>query len=249
MRRHIINILILALLTLAFGCTSVNRIQKNMNKYMYSMAYEQDSIVAKPKYGISVFVDTVLFNPGLMNDTTIVTREKGWFLPLVFVYIWDSQNTCTQGKKIIADDIPSFCKAAFVQEINRSGSFFSDTLQNSDYSIELSIDEIKTEGPYISKGFFYFIVFATGFSYADRAGPALSTLSISYKLKKGLDVVHCNSFKSEQFTQTMSKLYITVDGLQQDYAETMVMALSANFRNVIELIVDDLNTYFDSQRK
>lgn len=234
-------------LALIVSCTSTKQIQKNMNSNSYSMAYIMDSKIADSKDSISVSLDNVFFNPNIMSDTTKIKREKGWFLPLVIVYVWNSQNKCSQGKSMIEEDIPSFMKTSLISEINRSGNFNIDTLGKSDYSIELSIDEIKTEGPYVSSGFFYFALYVYGYSYSDKAGPAVSNLKVSYKLKKGDQIIHSNSFSSEKITEQINKRYTNTKILQQDYAVSMVEATSYNFKNTIELIVNDLNTYFNKQ--
>ena len=97
-------------LALITSCTSTKKIQKNMNSNSYSMAYIMDSKISNSKDSISVSIDTILFNPNIMSDTTKIKREKGWFLPLVLVYVWNSQNKCIQGKSMIEEDIPSFSK-------------------------------------------------------------------------------------------------------------------------------------------
>lgn len=53
---------------------------------------------------------------------------------------------------------------------------------DSDYTIEISIDEMKTEGPYVSSGFFYFALYVYGYSHSVVAGPAISNLKVSYHL-------------------------------------------------------------------
>jgi hypothetical protein len=216
-----------------------------MNSKGYSLAYIMDSKISNLKDSISISVDTILFNPGIISDSTTIKKEKGWFLPLVFVYVWNSQNKCSQGKSMIEEDIPSFLKTSLESEISRSGNFNIDTKRKSDYSIELSIDEIKTEGPYVSSGFFYFALYAYGYSYSDRAGPAISKLRVSYKLKNRDQIVHSNSFSSEKITEQINKRYTNTNILQQDYAVSMVEATSYNFKNTIEQIVNDLNTYFN----
>ena len=149
----------------------------------------------------------------------------------------------SQGKSMIEEEIPSFLRTSLISEISRSGNFNADTFENSDYTIELSIDEIKTEGPYISSGFFYFALFAYGYSYSDKAGPAISNLQISYKLKKNGQVIHNNIFNSEKITEPINKRYNSKSILQQDYAISMIEAISFNFKNTIELIVSDLNRF------
>lgn len=239
--------LLLAGFALIASCASTKKIQKNMNSSHYSMAYIMDSKVSDSKKNIQVGVDTVLFNPYIMSDTTTVKREKGWFLPLVFVYVWNSENKCVQGKSMIEEDIPSFLETSLTDEINRSGQFNVATLNEPEYEIELSIDEMMTEGPYLSSGFFYFALYVYGYSYSDKAGPAVSNLKVSYKLKKNGQIVHRNSFISDKGTEQINKRYTNTNTLQQDYAISMVEATSYNFKNVIELIVSDLNTYFNRQ--
>lgn len=234
-------------IALIVSCTSTKQIQKNMNSKSYSMAYIMDSKISDSKDSISISIDTILFNTSIISDTTKIKREKGWFLPLVLVYVWNSQNKCIQGKSMIEEDIPSFLKTSLISEINRSGNLNIDTLDKAEYSLELSIDEIKTEGPYVSSGFFYFALYVYGYSYSDRAGPAISNLKVSYKLKKGEQIIHSNSFSSEKVTEQINKRYTNTKILQQDYAVSMVEATSYNFKNTIELIVNDLNTYFNKQ--
>lgn len=232
-------------LTLIVSCTSTKKISENMNSKSYSMAYIMDSKKSDVKNDISVRIDPVLFSPGIMSNITKIKREKGLFIPLVFVYIWNSQNKCIQGKSMIAEDIPLFLQTSLISEINRSGNFNVDTLNNSDYSIELSVDEIKTEGPYVSAGFFYFALYVSGYSYSDKAGPAISNLRVSYKLKKGGQIIYSNSLSMEKATEQINKRYTNTNILQQDYAVSMVEATSYNIKNTIELIVNDMNTYFN----
>jgi hypothetical protein len=99
----------------------------------------------------------------------------------------------------------------------------------------------------VSSGFFYFALYVYGFSYSDRAGPATSNLRVSYKLKKDDQIIHSNSFSSEKVTEQINKRYTNTKILQQDYAVSMVEATSYNFKNTVELIVNDINTYFNKQ--
>ena len=225
------------------ACTTTKEIQKNMNSRSYSMAYIMDSEISHCKNNITVKVDTVFFNPREMSDTTKVKREKGWCVPLIFVNIWNSKNKCSQGKSMLEEDIPSFLKMSLTSEINRSGKFLVDSLSSADYTIELSIDKIKTEGPYVSSGGFYFLLCAYGFWYSDVAGPALSYLKVSYQLKKDGQVVLSNAFSLEKVTEQINKRYTNQNLLQQDYAISMVEAVSYNLKNTIELIVNDLNVF------
>lgn len=243
------TILLLACLTFFAGCTSTREIQSNMNLRSHSIAYIMDSDVSATKANISVSIDPIYINSDFMVDSAKVEREKAWFVPLVFVNIWHSQNNCILGKSMIEEDISSFLKASLIGEINRSGNFIADTLNNSLYSLELSIDEIKTEGPYVSSGFFYFAVVAYGYSQSEIAGPAISNLKVSYNLKSGDEIIFSNSFISEKITEQINRRYSNTNLLQQDYAVSMVEANSYNIKNTIEYIVNDLNTFFAQQNE
>ncbi|MDD3078666.1 MAG: hypothetical protein PHH37_06145 [Paludibacter sp.] len=238
------TILFALLLAFIVSCTPTKRIQKNMNLKSSSMAYIMDSKVSENKNGIAINIDTIRFNPHIMSDTTKVKREKGYFLPLILVYIWNSQNKCTLGKGTFEEDIPDFLAASLSREADRSGIFDISNTAPSEYSLDISVDSISTEGQYISSGFFYFALYIYGYSYSDIAGPANSTLRISYKLRKNDEVIHSNSFTAQKVTEPISRKYTDTGILQQDYAVSMVEAVSSNFKNIIEEIVNDLNIYF-----
>jgi len=129
MKRFLKFSFLLAAFALVVNCTSTKKIQKNMNSKSYSLAYIMDSKISDSKNNISISIDSMRFDPNSMSDTTKIKREKGWFLPLVFVYVWNSKNKCSQGKSMIEEDMPSFYKSSLIQEINRSGNFNVDTLR------------------------------------------------------------------------------------------------------------------------
>lgn len=226
------------------SCTSTSTIQSNLNENKYSLEYLMDSEVSNTKKDIMVSVDTIFFNPGIMEAITIVEREKGWFIPLIVFNMWKSANNCSLGHSMFEEQIPSFLKESIIEEINRSGDFKVDSDITANYSLEITIDEISTKGPYISSGYFYTSIFSYGYSYSDVAGPALSNMRISYNLKKSDEIVLSNSFNSEKITEQIDRHYTNTKHLQHDYAVSMVEATSYNFKNIIELIVYDLNKYF-----
>jgi len=201
--------IIFALIAIVFtNCTTTKRIQKNMNSGQYSLAYLYDSEEKNEKNNIFVNISDV-YNYSNLSDTTKVERLKGWVVPLLFINVWRSENQCVQGKSMIEDDITYFLKTSLANEINRSGSFKTDTLNKSEYSIKLSIDEIKTAGPYVSSGYFYFALYVYGYSYSDIAGPAISTMKVNYQLYKGKDIVLENTIDARQITQQINKYFTT----------------------------------------
>jgi hypothetical protein len=229
------------------SCTSTKTIQKNMNMKSFSMSYLKDSKVAEVKKEIGISVDSVYFEPSIMRDSTQVIKKNGWFIPLLVFNIWKSEANCYQGKNMFAENIPDFIKTSLMEEIDRSGNVYADYSAKSPYKIELSVDEMKTEGPYLSSGFFYFLIYVYGYGYSDVAGPAVSKLTISYKIKKGDDVLLSNTYEIDKLTEQINKRYTNLQILQQDYAVSMVEAASMNIKSAVEKIVNDLNVYFNSQ--
>ena len=238
----------LALLAiLATACTSTKTIQKNLNMKSFSMSYLKDSKIADEKKEIGVSVDTVIFEPAIMRDSTQVIKKNGWFIPLLVFNIWKSEANCYQGKSMYSENIPDFIKTSLMEEIDRSGNVSADYSGKSPYKIEISVDEMKTEGPYLSSGYFYFLLYVYGYGYSDVAGPAISKLTLSYKLKKGNEIVLSNSYEFEKLTEQINKRYTNLQILQQDYAVSMVEAASLNIKSAVEKIVGDVSAYFRSQ--
>lgn len=241
--RTFLKLLSIGLLISLCSCTSTKTISKVFNSKAYSLAYLKDSQVRGIKKDVSVSIDTIYYDDQLMCDSAIITKDKGFFLPLVCIYYWQSLHTCTQGQRMIEEDASSFLFNSLADEIDRSACFSNNLPQTSDYSLVLSIDEISASGAYKSSGFFYFFLYFYGFSYGDVAGPALSRLSISYRLKKGDDVVLSHSYYAETPTNQLNVNQGDVDGLLRNYANSMVEATSFNFKKIIEDIVNDVNYY------
>jgi hypothetical protein len=240
---HKLSLVVIIAISLQ-SCTSTQKIQSMMNMNKNSLSYLKDSKIAEYKSDKKILIDSIYFKSNLLPEITTVTKTKGWFIPLVFVYVWKSESNCVQGKQTIQEHIPTFLRENLVDEIQRSGNFNVDSSNASEYKLELSFEEINTDGPYVSNGFFYCVLYVYGFSYSDMAGPAKSNLKISYRLKHNDEVVYSNSLTSEQIGQTIRGNYNSYKGLQRDFSISMAEALSFNFKNVIASIVYDLNGYF-----
>jgi len=234
----------LATLSFLASCTSTSKVQTNMSKQRHSLAYIMDSRISDAKSSFSVKIKPVIIANGLINDNTIVSREKSSVIPLILYNSWFSQSKCTLGKSAIEEDISSFFRNSLINEINRSGIFLSDSTTDSAYTLEIAIDEFKTEGSYISSGFFYFALFVYGYAQSEIAGPATSTLKVAYNLKKDEKEIYGNTFFSTQMTEQINRKYTNIKLLHQDYAISMVEAKSKNIKRAIEFVVNDLNSFF-----
>jgi len=243
MKKCMFPCLILSLSTLLAGCSSMEMIKSNMDSRSYSMSYVMDSIAPITKKISSVAIGSVSFDPTKMGDKTQIMKEKRFLFPLGIINVWEYHDQCIQGRSMFKDDLPSFLRTSLAREINHSGLVTVDTNKQSEYSIALSIDKIDSEGLYKRSGISLFVFT----SRSEIAGPAVSTLTVSYTLKKGDQVVRRNTFSSSKTTEWINRKYIDNATMQRDYAASMVKATAYNFKNASGLIVADLNDYFGKQ--
>lgn len=235
---------IISAITLLASCSAPKDIQRNLNAGRYSLSYIMDSKISTSKSGTAVRVEPVQFDRTMMIDSCQVKRKGAWVVPLVLLNVWGSKSQCIQGMSMFEEDIPTFFRESLIKEINRSGSISSDSLNTSQYTVELSIDKIKTEGPYVSSGLFYFALYFYGFFQTETAGPAISEFKASYKLKKGGEIIHTNSLMCAKKTELITKQYNNAKVLQHDYAVSMVEAVSMNLKATAEWLVADLDSFF-----
>lgn len=241
MKRSIFSILIISLSILITGCSSVTMIKSNMDRKSVPMSYELDSVppVTKKK-DVTVSVVPVKFDPTMMNKTTLMRKDRFFLIPLVAINMWERYDTCIQGQRTFKDDIPTFMQSNLVREINHLGLVKAEAGNPSDYSLEVSIDQLKTEGPYVRTG----LTFLIFLSRTEIAGPAISTLKVSYTLKKGNQVVKQNTISARKETKGNKQRYADNAGIQMAYTVSMVEAAAQNFKKANKQIVNELNEYF-----
>lgn len=237
--------LIIALSVQLAGCSSVEMIQSNMDAKSYPMTYAMDSVPpVTQKKSVTVSIEPVTFDLSTLSEKTIIQKEKRFLFPLGIVNVWENWDNCIQGKSMFKDDLPSFVQSTLEREINYLGLVTARTNAPSEYSINVSIDKIRTEGLYKRSG----ISLLMYKSRSEIAGPAVSNLTVSYTLKKGNQVVKQNTFSSSKRTDWKTLKYADNAQLQQDYAAGMVKAVAYNLKQTNRQIVDDLNDYFSKQR-
>jgi len=225
------------------GCTSTARISKIMNSGSYSLGYLHDQPVAVSKKTGKVSYPLLSFNAQGLPDTTVVIKVKNVVVPLLVVNWWKSENKCIQGLTMYNEAPENFFVSALTEEMERSGDFSLAEADSADYQLHVNVDSISTVGPYSSSGAFVFLLFAYSYSYADVAGPALSTLHVSYQLKKGGMQVLANQLEFEQFTQQINRRYNNNKNLQNDYAISMVEAASFNIKKAADQMVAEINNF------
>lgn len=246
MRFSLVHLLLFFLICFINGCTSIKSIQDNFNFQTYSLGYNPNSEVSQIKTDTLVKLDSIYFDPTLIPDFPVISKQESYVIPFGIVNIWMSQKKCEISKSMLKENIPWHIKESLQSEIERSGKFKLDKEDKSNYSLVVNIEELNARGPYTSKGFFVFALVAYAFSSTDIAGPASSKLKISYKLKNGKDVIHSNTFLSQKSTEQLRlDREDEKSNLQFYFASEMVKATSYNINYVLKLIVNDVNSYFN----
>lgn len=241
MKRLFTRLLIVGITLLVTGCSSLGTIKSNMDMKSVSMPYEMDSVPpVTNKRPVAVSVEPVRFDPSLLGTKSQTRKEKVLLLPLVIINVWERYDICMPGSKAFSDDIPTFMRTNLVREINHLGLVRTDTGQASEYTLDVSIDELKAEGPYRRS----FVSYLFLFSRSEIAGPAVANLKVTYALKKGNQVVRKNTFSASKSTQWSKRKYTDNAHMQMDYTEAMVNATASNFKHINKQIVEDLNDYF-----
>ncbi len=248
MNQKYFNLAVAILITIIISsCTSTKKVQEHLEYNKQSIIYLMDSSPSEKVSNHKLSVTAITTDSSVRKEGNVI-KETGWVVPLLVVNIWGSQKMCYQGASMFDNDWSTSLELNFYRESQRSGIFKIDS-NAIEYQLELTIDKLEAKGPYFSQGHFIFAALFYFYSSVDYAGPAETKLAISYKLKQNGKVVHKNSFNSEKETEQLEKGYKNKKKLIQGFATSMAEATSNNFKNVIESIVQDLNSYFESKAK
>tara|TARA_B100001109_G_C18859369_1_gene473247 strand:- start:918 stop:1655 length:738 start_codon:yes stop_codon:yes gene_type:complete len=237
--------IVLSFLTLVLfsSCTSRLKIQENLIANKQSIFYLSEIPKGEKKEGLLINSPSVRIDSALSKYTT-VENQGSFLIPFLVFNYWEAQKECSLGLDALAASPDTSFKQNLLKDIRRSAIFEVDSLNGSEYDLEVSIDQISAKGPYNSQGFCVFALFFYFYSFGDYAGPAESTLSVSYKLKNSGKVVKSNSFSYVKEGDILNKGYKNKKELISVYSTSMAEATSHNYRNAIKDIIEDLNSYF-----
>ncbi|MBR9831099.1 hypothetical protein [Acidiluteibacter ferrifornacis] len=233
-----------AFLTILSSCTSTKKIQAQLDSRKQSIIYLLDSKPIEDKSDIKLSLSKVSVDP-TVRQQTIAVKETGWTVPLLIFNYWESRKMCYQGESNYLNSWAESMQYHFEREAKRSGSFQLDSVDH-DYELEITINKVQAIGPYTSNGFFAYLFFMYIYSFGDYAGPADTEVAISYQLKKGTELIHENTFDAKKKSDAFRHGYNNKKELIQTFGRSMAESTSLNFKNVIELIINDLNNHFAS---
>lgn len=225
------------------SCAGNSTIATGMSKTPYPLSYLHDSKKIDNKAKVNLCLQYIKNETKAFPETTTVENKGTFVLPLLFINVWDVKYDCTLGKNNINEDISSFVKDKLVIESQRSGNFILlQDSNNCDYSLELTINNHITTGPYREYGNIIFLVVAVGANSSKSAGPAISIISMHLKLSKKGVVVLEKDIESSVVGRLIKSRYSSTDELQADYANSMVESLSYAFKDCIEKAIQEINS-------
>ncbi len=227
-----------------YSCSSVKSVQNNFASTTTSLAYLYDSNPVREKKEAALIID-VKADSLVIKSQAEVEKKHAWCVPLIAVNIWDSEMQCNAGCNMIEEDVESFVQKSFEEEVDRSCLLNVTTTDSALFHLEIELDTMQAIGPYKSSGFFYFILFAYGYSYYEYAGPALSSLKFRYKLYLRDDVVFEDEYCTQVYTNQLQGKGGTTE-LQKNYGVSMVEAMSESIKLATEFVVNRINAYIES---
>lgn len=236
---------ILVFCTVAFMTSScmVKNLEKNLRAEKHSIAYQSDYWVSPNKINATLAIDSLVMDSTLMPKESTVKSNGGYVIPLLVFNYWNFKYECTLGQSSIEEDIPSYLRYSFQENLEKSGIFTQTTPDKAEYLLEISIDKMKTAGPYKYSGVYYFLLYVYGYSYNFQFGPGQGNLEISCKLKKGNEIVLTRKFEASEITPKINQPINHLDLMAKNYAADMSVALSRQIIKISDEMVKELNEY------
>jgi hypothetical protein len=232
---------ILAVSLIFVGCGSSLEIQQSIGASKYSLAYIHDSKPISEKSNYSVYIDSIEVVKNI-GDTLRVRQKGAFVLPLLVLNIWNINYECNFGNNVLEENNISFIKNSFVAEANRSGSFnISSNPSSADYRLKIKIAENNCRGPYNQNGFFYFALYAYGFSVSEKAGPGKSSIKWIFSLQKGNSKIVCDSINLSKIGSPIRQITKNYNQLRKDFGNSLAESLSGTYKECIEKTISSIN--------
>lgn len=166
-----------------------------------------------------------------MDSLVIVDKNKSYFVPAIIFWIWENSLNCKLNNQIYTN--------TFIDILNYKSQEFQLSKHLGNKVLEITIAKIPSEFKYLNKGFFYFIVYAYGYSFYEGIQPNGQTLEISYRiLEDNLEI------KNKTFKRFYNAPYKDGWAGSDKLVYKYIQSLNANFENdcneFVSEIIDNL---------
>lgn len=226
---------------LALGCST--QLAKGLRNGVYPLGYMLDSKQCAEKAPVTVRLDTVCYCKEFNSfGDSLTAKTKFWyFIPLVVFNFGGATYNCELGKASLDKNIIDFVKSAYVKEATRSGCFRLVDSGDADYTLNVSIQNHETKGPYSSFFYVYFALYIYGFGDMHSAGPGQSKVSMAISLKGKDGAVFNRQFEKTTMTEMIRNKKNDLNEMNRNYVNGLVESLSMAFKDCIEQSVCAVN--------
>ncbi|HEU4504124.1 MAG TPA: hypothetical protein VFR79_04790 [Nitrospira sp.] len=220
---------------LCAGCGGAPALENLLQTKNGPLGYLYDSEKVSEKQTGTVRIGSVIVED-VLPQTTSVTEQSGFMLPLLVVNVWKYDYHSQLGHSQLTNDYKTFIKDSFVEELKRSGKF-SYVDDQSAMEIDLKIKTISMTAPIRKTGNVIFLLYAVSFSQSYYAGPAEALITADAVLKKDGTEVFTQQFTGVGKTGVLQGRNLDI----ADFTTAMIEALSLSVKNLHENIVREIN--------
>jgi hypothetical protein len=128
-----------------------------------------------------------------------IKQQKFHFIPLILVTNWNSTYNCQIGIRDIQENLNQNLVWTLNEKINNSEVLKTRlTSDNQPYTLEVSVDTIKSHIPFVSKGTVVFALVAYSYWLREGVDEASISLTSSYKLSYNGQVLKQGKVKTSR---------------------------------------------------
>jgi hypothetical protein len=234
-------LIILILAVTIVSCEEPKMLQKSLKEFSAPIGYLHDS-----KMSDSIKVDSlsITFNNFPLDSITTVKKINRMLLPFLIFNYYEVNMGVKLGQKSIQQPYYNFFVRSFIEESKRSGNFGIVSLDDTHYSLEITIDSCLTRSKYKRTNMIVFYMLGYIMSYNERGFPAETNLYVSTKLRKGKDILAEKSYSIYNSQPFIVHQYNNdLKRLRFDFTTNMVESLSLGTKDCIEKIIGDVNAF------
>ncbi|MBD3345935.1 MAG: hypothetical protein GF401_12805 [Chitinivibrionales bacterium] len=238
LKRNVLLVAIAFLIVFLSGCAK--QLTRDLQG-AFPLDYMQDSEICSQKTPVKIALGKVS-NEVELNDSTYARTKYFVPIPLLFVNFGVSGYSCKLGQAAFDSKIENFVREAFEKEALRSGCFEFVNDGSEEYTVDLTVVEQETKGPYTKYFYMYFAVYVYGYGYGQKAGPGQSLIALKMDLKDNNGESFSRQFESQTSTE-MLRGKNDAKELRRNYVIGMVESVSFAFKDCIENSVFAINQH------
>ncbi|MEM9834696.1 MAG: hypothetical protein AAF944_29005 [Bacteroidota bacterium] len=246
-KNTILQLGILCLLLSFTSCISTKIVYSGLTEKSASLIYLHDSPIAKHQSNISVAIQPPQYSNNALLEVSQLQKTNTTLIPLIIYNELKLEFTYTLGQSILQEDILPFVHNNLIGSSYRNGVFSIDSLSNSDFTLEVTIDSLSATGPYTSteSGMYAVLTYITVIQ--EEAGPGEAYSRFTYRLQKKGETILEETVESKRSIAPVVNERYNIPKLRTDYTTQLAESLSLTLKENIDHIVTRINEYVYAQ--